>query len=223
MMHKTVTFQDLGISPEEVFRQMGYGVAWPDDRVADTTVDMLRRLDGLCSPRFSVVTAYASLSRHELQVSGVTLHVGRMIARQLAGSEAFAFFVATAGEEVESLQERLAASGDMLGAFIADAVGSVMAERCADLMETTLQQSVDKLGWRHTNRFSPGYCHWHVREQPLLFSVLGDATCGVTLNDLCLMSPVKSVSGVVGLGAGVSRKDYACAMCDMPGCQLRRR
>lgn len=223
MTHKSLSFSDLHLSLHDVYRQMGYAGVSPSVEVMARTEDLVRRVAAVARPRFAFVTAYGSLLGHQLVSGDVTLRVGRMVARQLTGSEAFAFFVATAGMEVERLRGSLSSEGDTLGAFIVDAIGSVMAERCADQMEYTLQQSVHKLGWGHTNRFSPGYCHWPVSDQASLFRLLGDAPCGVTLNPQCLMSPVKSVSGVIGLGAGVRRLAYACQLCTMTGCRFRGR
>jgi len=46
-------------------------------------------------------------------------------------------------------------------------------------------------------RFSPGYCGWHVSGQKRLFARLQPESIGITLNDSCLMQPLKSVSGVI--------------------------
>jgi Methionine synthase I, cobalamin-binding domain len=223
MTGKTLSFDSLHINEEDVFRQMGYDAMSPPTIVAELTASMLNRLSGVASPRFGYVTAFATLGAGTLEVGDVTLHVGKTIAQQLRGAEAFAFFVATAGCEVEALQKQHFAEDDMLGSFIADAIGSVMAEHCADQMEHLLQVNIDKLGWHNTNRFSPGYCQWPVSDQSSLFSLLGDDTCGVNLNDQYVMSPLKSVSGVIGLGTEVRHFDYACALCKMPQCKLRKR
>ena len=110
--------------------------------------------------------------------------------------------------EYEAYQHRLTDEGDMVRTFIADAIGSVIAEKCADQMEIAVQQSIDKLGWHHTNRFSPGYCGWHVS--------------GVRLTDSSLMLPIKSVSGIIGLGKEVRRLDYTCGLCNFEKCYKRR-
>lgn len=57
----------------------------------------------------------------------------------------------------------------MVKVFVADSIGSVIAEKAADCMELSLQKAIDERGWRHTNRFSPGYCGWHVSQQQMLF------------------------------------------------------
>ena len=110
----------------------------------------------------------------------------------------------------------------MVRVFIADALGSVVAERCADVMEESLQESIDKLGWHHTNRFSPGYCGWHVSQQQLLFPLFGGNTCGVLLTDSSLMVPIKSISGIIGIGKKVRKLDYTCGLCDFTQCYKRK-
>jgi cobalamin-dependent methionine synthase I len=125
--------------------------------------------------------------------------------------------------DFEGYQQRLKAEGDMVRVFIADALGSVIAEKCADQMELYLQESINKLGWHHTNRFSPGYCGWHVSQQQLLFPLFDGHTCGVRLTDSSLMLPIKSVSGIIGLGKGVRRLDYTCGLCNFDKCYKRRK
>ena len=117
---------------------------------------------------------------------------------------------------------RLKEEGDMVRVFIADALGSVIAEKTADRMEEVLQESIDKLGWHHTNRFSPGYCGWHVSQQQLLFPMFRGETCGVSLTENSLMVPIKSVSGIIGLGQTVKRLDYTCGLCDFKQCYKRK-
>ena len=98
-----------------------------------------------------------------------------------------------------------------------------LAERCADYMEQHLQQSIDKLGWHHTNRFSPGYCGWPVSEQQQLFPMFQGHTCGVSLNASSLMGPIKSISGIIGIGRNVRHLDYTCGLCDFQHCYKRHR
>jgi cobalamin-dependent methionine synthase I len=149
--------------------------------------------------------------------------MGNIILRQLRGSEAFALFICTSGLEFETYQHRLKEQGDMVRVFIADALGSVIAEKCADQMEKALQESIDKLGWKHTNRFSPGYCGWHVSQQQLLFPLFQGHTCGVKLTDSSLMVPIKSVSGIIGLGEKVRKLEYTCGLCDFKQCYKRKK
>ena len=74
-----------------------------------------------------------------------------------------------------------------------------------------------------TNRVSPGYCGWDVEDQHPLFAILGKGFLDVRLTDAALMVPLKSVSGVIGIGAGAERHEYACAVCPREECPTRGR
>ena len=244
MTHKTLSFHDLHLTPRKVYLQMGYGDSLPDSRVAEEVADVMAMAEEVARPRFCYHVMNGTLHERPPRLavgdkgasladdfSGghktrpydfggqACLAVGATIARQLTGSESFAIFVATAGMEYEQLRKQ---ESDPLRVFVADAVGSVMVERCADLMENAIQASIDKLGWHHTNRFSPGYCGWNVADQQQLFPLLGNAPCGVTLTDGQMMVPVKSVSGVIGLGPTVTKLPYPCSLCNNKGCFKRK-
>jgi len=210
---KTLSFEELGITPADVYEQMGYHDAQPDKATQQETATILKEVSLWLRPRFS----YFVVNKQP------DFEMGNIILRQLRGSEAFALFICTSGLEFETYQQRLKEQGDMVRVFIADALGSVIAEKCADQMEKALQESIDKLGWMHTNRFSPGYCGWHVSQQQLLFPLFQGHTCGVKLTDSSLMIPIKSVSGIIGLGEKVRKLEYTCGLCDFKQCYKRKK
>ena len=88
--------------------------------------------------------------------------------------------------------------------------------------EKKIAASVKPIGWSLTNRYSPGYCDWPVSDQHNLFSLLPAGFCGITLTSSALMVPVKSLSGVIGVGSGVKRGAYQCSICDLKDCYRRR-
>ena len=213
MTEKTLSFEELGITAADVYEQMGYHDAQPDKATQQETTTILKEVSQWLRPRFS----YFVVNKQP------DFEMGNIILRQLRGSEAFALFICTSGLEFEAYQQRLKEQGDMVRVFIADALGSVIAEKCADQMEKALQESIDKLGWKHTNRFSPGYCGWHVSQQQLLFPLFQGHTCGVKLTDSSLMIPIKSVSGIIGLGEKVRKLEYTCGLCDFKQCYKRKK
>ena len=213
MTKKELRYEDLGISLSELYEQMGYEQAVPDEATVKETDIIIAEAKGFLRPRFSFFV------QRELP----DFAIGKIIERQLKGAEAYAFFICTAGVEYEAFQERLKKDGDMVRVFIADALGSMIAEKAADQMELSLQENIDKLGWQHTNRFSPGYCGWHVSQQQLLFPLFKGETCGVKLTESSLMLPIKSVSGIIGLGPNVRHLDYTCGLCDFKQCYKRKK
>ena len=212
MTEKVLTYDDLQITLADVYEQMGYHDAEPDEATQRETLAIVNDVRRWLRPQFCFFVLREQPA----------FDMGNIILRQLRCSEAYMLFVCTAGIEYEEFQQRLKTEGDMVRVFIADAMGAVIAEKCADEMENCLQLSIDKLGWKHTNRFSPGYCGWQVSEQQKLFPLFDGHACGITLTESSLMVPIKSVSGIIGLGREVRRLDYTCELCDFKLCYKRK-
>ncbi len=226
MISRTLSYGDLGITPADVYTQMGYGDSMPDAATVAETEAMLSEVVAVTRPSycFFVTDGVLDTRNHVLSAMGHVFDIGRIISAQLRDSQRYAFFVATAGEEFEQLRKATEASGDMVKAYIADSVASAIAENSADRMEAPPDQLLAPGGWRHTNRYSPGYCGWHVSGQHDLFAMFPDGKpCGVTLTPSALMLPIKSVSGVIGLGENVRHLDYTCGLCDYKQCYKRRK
>ena len=149
------------------------------------------------------------------------LQVGRIVRAQLRGAEAIAAFVVTIGSKLENAARELMTAGKTVEGYVLDTIGSAATEALADVLEKEIAATVAARGWKITNRFSPGYCSWETGGQQALFSLFPDQPAGVTLNESSLMSPIKSVSGVIGLGPSVEHRPYACDMCGMTTCHQR--
>ena len=111
---------------------------------------------------------------------------------------------------------------DLLKGYIYDVVGSEIVEAAADLMQESLEKAMIAAGKKITNRYSPGYCGWDVAEQHKLFQLLPDNFCRIRLTESALMDPVKSVSGLIGIGANVRMNPYTCSLCDLKDCIYRK-
>ncbi len=226
MITNRLTYKELDINPEDIYLQMGYGQEHPDEATQAETLAMLAEVEALARPSFCFFISDGILDTDSnmLTAMGHDFAIGKIISRQLRGSQRYAFFVATAGAEFEELRKSTEETGDMVRAFIIDSIGSVIAEKTADKMEEALANLLSPFGWHHTNRFSPGYCGWHVSSQHDLFALFPDGRpCGVTLTPSALMLPIKSVSGVMGLGSDVRHLDYTCGLCDYKFCYKRRK
>lgn len=212
-----LTYEELGVKTENVYEFMGVNEDAADEAFKTEFDQIIGDVSTWLRPRicYTVVTPE--------QVEAVGFSMGNIVTHQLKGAKAYAFFVCTAGMEYQQYQDKLMADGDMVRVFIADALGSTLAECCADRMEERLQANIDKLGWKRTNRYSPGYCGWHVREQQRLFPFFPPQPCGVNLTDSSLMIPIKSVSGIIGLGPEVKYHPYTCGLCNYAKCYKRKK
>jgi cobalamin-dependent methionine synthase I len=60
-----------------------------------------------------------------------------------------------------------------------------------------------------------------VSEQQKLFSFFPENFAGISLSDSSLMNPIKSVSGIAGIGTAVKYLGYACDDCTQADCVFR--
>ena len=132
-----------------------------------------------------------------------------------------AVFVCTAGEGIEQLIARYKKEGELLKSYISDLAGTLLVEKAMDLIQQKLGDQIIPKGLFLTNRYSPGYCDWDTSEQHRLFSLLPKGFCGVTLNTSALMSPMKSISGIIGIGKKVKFHRHDCRACKSTRCIYR--
>jgi cobalamin-dependent methionine synthase-like protein len=224
VLHFRLRFSDVRPSAADVETVLGYGKDAAPPPVRDGVAGLLASGEELWAIEGGCVVHPARIdgAARRLAIEGVELDVEEIVAGQLQRSEAVAVFLCTAGPEIGELSRRLMAEGDPFTAFIADTVGSLVVERAMDAVQDRLQDAMTARGLRITNRYSPGYCGWNVRDQQNLFRLLPPAFCGVRLTESSLMQPIKSVSGVIGIGPDVRRVPYTCRLCDREDCLYRR-
>lgn len=154
-------------------------------------------------------------------VNQMEFQIGRTIGKELRGTEKSAFFVCTAGNTISSKSLKLLHGDDPALGYVYDVLGNSVVEAVGDRLQEIIKQEVSEQGMKITNRYSPGYCHWDIMEQHKIFSLLGDRPSGVELTSSFLMQPVKSISGVIGIGGDVRYRDYPCVLCNLKNCVYR--
>ena len=161
------------------------------------------------------------MQKNKVYVSDIPFTTGKVVATFLKKSEAVFLFTSTCGSGIEHLSKKLMNEGNTLEGYIVDLIGSEMAELIAEYLHVFIEDKLTGTGFGVTNRFSPGYCNWPVSEQHKLFGLLQGHDCGIELTGSSLMIPVKSVSGMFGIGHGLKRVAYKCNICRDDKCILR--
>lgn len=151
----------------------------------------------------------------------VQFKVGKEVVNFLKNSEMLAFFICTAGENISERSQELMNSGSLLEGYVTDIIGSVMTEKAMDIIQRKLREQMLKNGLKITNRYNPGNCDWPVDDQNKLFNLFPEKFCGVSLSESSLMSPIKSVSGVIGIGKNTRFHKNVCSICKNINCIYR--
>ena len=220
MYQQTLSPHDLPIRRSEIWLTMGYHGAEPTKDVEEMMEYLLQQAYEVCRPWVGYVEKEGEVidPRH-IRIGNQTFKPGRTITKYLDDSTQFGVFVATAGEEFEQWASSL---NDIVHTYMADAIGSVIAEAAVEYVTEKIREAALSNGQNISNNYSPGYCGWSVAEQKSIFALLPEGFCGILLNDSCLMHPIKSVSGIVAIGNQVEWRDYQCGICHLIDCVKRK-
>jgi hypothetical protein len=224
LQYQHVSFDNLKIDRQELYLLMGYGNKVPDQPFLDLIDGMLNELSGCCTPEYGyVIHPGQQIDNEHLQIGEAVLQPGKIITSSVREAEFFAVFVATVGKGFDRWNQSVKSEDDMVRTFFADSLGSVLAEACTMVMLERIECEMSAQGLFVSNSYSPGYCDWKLTEQRKIFSFFPEQFCGVTLLDSCLMLPIKSISGLIGIGKKVKKRLYACEVCTMENCVKKRK
>ena len=218
------SFKELKIEVDHIGRMLDYEKGDNKSILSGMISEALSEAEDLCDLRaeFAICdpVEFDNIT-FSLKLNDVTLDIGKIISGQLKKSASVAVFVCTAGEAIGATARTFIHEKDFLKGYILDLIGSTATDSAADLMQDKLKELVQSRGMKITNRYSPGYCGWNVAEQHKLFSLIPGNYCGIRLNDSALMQPIKSVSGIIGIGEKVKFNKYTCNLCDQQNCIYR--
>jgi cobalamin-dependent methionine synthase-like protein len=213
------------IDPDEVLRFQGYkkGVDVPA-AVEALFAEALAEGDRLMEPR-AVYAAQLVTSQgpESLGAGRQALHIPD-IGRLWGALTHVGAGICTVGRPIEERVRELFDMRELPLAVMLDSVASAAVESLAEYVNDWLCQAALPDGLKVTNRISPGYAGWDVAEQAALFRLCDGAPIGVHLNDACFMTPVKTISFLVGVGpeARVDHYFTQCRRCWMRDCAYRR-
>lgn len=203
---------------KDIWFAMGYKDAVPEPNIQEMVRSVRDRLVPRATLRYMYDIVEAErLSPRRIRMGGLDFQPEGIICSYLDGMTHALVFVATAGREFDAALKELNAERDIVSDFIADSIGSVLAECAVARIEENYDGAINI-----SKNYSPGYCGWNIREQHILFSLFPPEPCGIRLSDSSLMTPEKSVSGFFALGERLVRQPYHCEICKNTKCYKRR-
>ncbi|MBN1479315.1 hypothetical protein JXA70_03475 [candidate division KSB1 bacterium] len=218
-------YKELVFNVWDLFTILGYSDGASPAHLNETIEQVLAEVPSLCRIRggYSLYTNVEWHNAKSVRLHHVELALGHIVSRQLAHAEAIAVVICTIGAGLEAWVQTLMSAGDYFKGYIADAVASLTVDLAMEKMQAHVEQEQLSKGNKISNLFSPGYCDWHVSQQQQLFALLPMHFCGVSLTESSLMLPIKSISGIIGLGTDMRKVDSTCRFCDKINCNYRRR
>ena len=226
MRQYKIGLDNLNISKSQIEKAMGFEPGNSPNPLPGLINEVLDIANTYCSIEGGYVVREDinfDLKNHKLIVGIIDFSARKIVINQVKKSEKIALFLCTAGPEIGEWSKKLMSEGETLKGYIIDVVGSEIVESAMDSIQNSLEEDMKHQGLYITNRYSPGYCGWNVSEQQKLFTFFPDDFCSVKLSDTSLMYPIKSVSGIIGIGKEVKKNNFPCKLCDDKNCIYRGR
>lgn len=222
-------FDELQLTPGDLYELLGFEDGGVPDPFPEYIERALSEAPGLCSLHggYRIFDDIAiDTVEQTIRVSDQVFSPAKIVTTQLKKSTATALFACTAGAKISEHAHIVSTESDPMLGYVFDVTGSIAVEKTMDMIQDTLKQQANEEGLSISDRFSPGYCDWNVAEQQKLFSLLPEDFCGITLSGSSLMHPIKSVSGIIGIGPQMEQKGYQCKWCTDKNCyygKIRRK
>lgn len=188
----------------------------PESQDGQDLVKLIDAIQPEIRPKAIYQTAYIQEKHAEgVQIAGLQF-TSKVLSVNLAQVERVFPFIATCGMEVEDLTQQ---HTDLLHHYVLDLLKEQVLRKTVMYLRECIQT-------RHApgkiSMMNPGSLKdWPLSEQRQLFSLFGDvkSAIGVELTKSFLMSPVKSVSGII-FPTEVSFEN--CQLCPREDCPGRR-
>jgi hypothetical protein len=217
----TWDFGDLGITTRDMELYLGF----EPGNVPDPFPEMIEAAFSEAPGLFEIRTGYRIMDtvqfhrdNHTTETEGVIFSTGKVVFSQMQKAIRLAFFAGTAGQRVTERCRELNRLDESVYSYALDVMGSLVAGKSVDRMMDDLEADVSHSGCYISESYSPGYCDWDVSEQQKLFTFFPPGFLRITLSSSSLMSPVKSVSGIIGIGPEMKRNGYQCHLCTDTSC-----
>lgn len=214
-------FEDFDVLPEEIEEFMGFEQGKTPEPFPDLINQALKLAPEMCqiTGAFQIFNHISvHLQNETIQIENQQFFPGKIVVTQLKEATQLALFVCTAGSGISDFSKQKSAEGDEMMAYVFDVIGSITVDKAAGKLQEKILEDVNNYGLNITDPFSPGYCNWSVAEQHKLFSLLPSHVCGIKLSDSALMHPIKSVSGITGIGKHCKQMGYQCNWCNDKEC-----
>ncbi len=208
---------------QEILRYLGYKGA-PADPATEALIDACVAELEIIARRAHTYTVYPIELKDGALCIASRIHIqSRSLARHLTGCRKAAVFAATLGSSTEYALYRYGFT-DVSRALVLHACAAAMIEETCDRMEEELSASPASEGLFLRPRFSPGYEDFALQHQKDIVALTRcDTRIGVGVTESFLLTPSKSVTGLIGLSDRSIRQADSCAYCAMKEhCEYRR-
>jgi hypothetical protein len=187
-----------------------------ESRYADSLLALVHDAQAIVKPKALYKAVYIEAKYDDrVVIDGIELK-SRVLRVNLEEAHRVFPFVATCGVEIEDWARSI---DDFMKSFWADTIQGIALRSAIKALDKHIDEYFSP---GLTSRMSPGSLKdWPIQEQRTLFTILGDTgdSIGVRLTSSLMMSPTKSVSGIL---FPTEVNFESCQLCPREDCPGRR-
>lgn len=208
---------------KEAVRYLGYGKNAVDEQTSALIERAFLELESVANPKFIYRIFDLQCAEEEKICFGQVEIQSRSLGKNLKGCERIVLFGATLGIGVDQLMVRKSVT-DMAEVVVLQACAAALLEAYCDECQETIAKEVHREGAFLRPRFSAGYGDFPIEFQRELMQILDCAkTIGLTMTESYMMTPVKSVTAVIGVSpTDTGCRNVPCEECKKQDCKYRR-
>ncbi len=182
--------QEIPINKQELALRLKTDVNFENETINECKIELLKVVD--C--KYAYVEVPIELLENNIVDLGFVKVKSSNLYNNLLGCKSAFVFSVTLGIGVDRLLAKFNVSSPSKH-FITDGISSAFAESFCDYVDKMIGENK-----KTKPRFSPGYGDLPIEIQPEILTVLSaDKTLGITLNESYLMTPVKSITAIMGV------------------------
>ena len=158
-----------------------------------------------------------SFSHNTLVLENGTSLSGDYVKDLLSRAEKIIIVACTISDKLQQKVSEIAGM-DIVYALALDGAGSSAVESLSTSVCDELEKDATVQGMQTTVPINPGIIGWPVeRGQKQIFDILKDESSEITINDIGIMNPFKSLSFIIGIGKDIQNSSSTCDLCTLRG------
>lgn len=158
-----------------------------------------------------------SFAHNTLVLENGTSLSGNYVKELLSRAERIIIVACTISDKLQQKVSEIAAM-DIVYALALDGAGSSAVESLSTSVCDDLEKDAIVQGLQTTAPINPGISGWPVEcGQKQIFDILKAESSEITINEIGIMNPFKSLSFIIGIGKDVQNNGNTCDLCTMRG------
>lgn len=189
------------IFPQEVFRYLGYKaekskLSGNIERKIFQMIDEYRPIIK-CKGVLRTFSVHNDKKILNIDNTDYTISISDL-TEKFAEAVKITIMAVTLGQKIDDIISDLFAKDEYTQAVVLDAIGTEAVEQGANHFNEMLLQQAYQQGFQLTQRFSPGYGRWDIKNQEFLLELLEESKLDISLTEGYMLKPQKTITAVIG-------------------------